>query len=60
MLKEQMKAMNQKVAEKANDITDFQNLSLLPEARLPIGFKLLHIEKFFGNTLSHLHLKAYV
>ena len=37
MLKEQMKALNQKMAKKVEDITDLQNLSLYPEARLPIG-----------------------
>ena len=40
MLKEQMEALNQKVAEKADDITDLQNMSLYSDARLPIGFKL--------------------
>ena len=33
MLKEQMEALNQKVAEKANDIVDLQNLSLY---RMPV------------------------
>ena len=60
MLKEQVKALNQKVAEKVDELTDFQNLSLYPEARLPIGFKMPHIEKFYGNTPPHLHLRSYV
>ena len=60
MLKEQMEALNQKVAEKADDNTDLQNLSLYPDARLPIGFKLPHIKKFFGNTPPYLHIRAYV
>ena len=56
MLKEQI---NQKVAEKVDDIADLQNLSVYPEARLPIGFKMPHIEKFSGNTPPHLHLRSY-
>ena len=60
MLKEHMKALNQKVAEKANNIIDLQNMSLYPEACLPIGFKLSHIEKFSGNTPPYLHIRAYV
>ena len=60
MLKEQIEALNQKVAEKADDLTDLQDLSLYPNARLPIGFKLPHIEKFSGSTPPHLHIKAYV
>jgi len=59
-LKEHVKALNQKVAEKVDDLADFQNLSLYPEARLPIGFKMQHIEKFSGNTPPHLHLRSYV
>ena len=46
LLKEQMKTLNQKVDEKIDDIADLQNLSLYPEVRLPIGFKMPHIEKF--------------
>lgn len=57
MLKEQMKALNQKIAEKADDIMDLQNMSLFPEARLPVGFKLPHIEKFSKNTPPHLLLR---
>ena len=60
MLKEQMEALNKKVAEKVDDITDLQNMSLDPDARLPIGFKLPHIEKFSGNTPPYLHIRAYV
>ena len=48
------------MAEKIDDLSDFQNLSLYPEARLPIGFKMPHIEKFSGNTPPHLHLRSYV
>ena len=48
------------MAEKADDITDLQNLSLYPNARLPIGFKLPHIEKFSENTPLYLHIRAYV
>ena len=60
MLKEQIEAPNQKVAEKVDDITDLQNLSLYLDARLPIGFKLPHIEKFSKNTPPYLHIRAYV
>ena len=60
MLKEHMEALNQKVAKKADDITDLQNLSLYPDARLPIGFKLPHIEKFSENTPPHMYIRAYV
>ena len=59
MLKEQMEALNQRVAEKVDDIADLQNLSLYHEARLPIGFKMRYIEKFFGNTPPHLNIKSY-
>ena len=59
MLKEQMKALNQKVAEKVDDIANLQNLSLYPEARLPIWFIMPHIEKFSENTPQHLHLQSY-
>ena len=59
MLKEQMKPLNQKVVEKVDDIADLQNLSLYPEARLPIGFKMPHIEKFSGNTPPHLHIRSF-
>ncbi|KAM7477407.1 hypothetical protein LguiA_025620 [Lonicera macranthoides] len=60
MLNNQMKALNQRVAKKVDDITDLQNLSLYPDARLLIGFKLSHIEKFSGITPPHLHFRAYV
>ena len=48
------------MAEKIDDLADFQNLSLYAEARSPIGFKMPHIEKFSGNTPPHLHLRSYV
>ena len=60
MLKEHIEALNQIVAEKADDITDLQNLSIYPDARLPIVFKLPHIEKFSGNTPPYLRIRAYV
>ena len=60
MLKEQTEALNQKMTEKVDDITNLQNLSLYPDARLPIGFKLPHIEKFSENTPPYLHIRAYV
>lgn len=60
MLKEQMKALNQKMTEKAGKVIDMQNFSLFPEARLPVVFRLQHIKKFFGNTPSYLHFIAYV
>lgn len=59
-LKEHMKALNQKMTEKIDEIIDLQNMSLYLEAHLTIGFKLSHIEKFYGNTPPQLHFKAYV
>lgn len=39
-LKEQLKALTQKVAENSNDLTQIQNYNLYPEARYPVGFKM--------------------
>lgn len=60
ILQEQMKALDQKMAGKADDITDLQNFSLFPEMRLLVGFKLPHIEKIYRNTPLHLHLRVYI
>ncbi|KAM7522818.1 hypothetical protein LguiA_012730 [Lonicera macranthoides] len=59
-LKEQLKALTQKIAERSNDLTQLQNYNLYPEAHYPVGFKMPRIEKFTGTTPPELHLKSYV
>lgn len=59
-LKEQLKALTQRVAKNSSDLTQIKNYNLYPEARYPVGFKMLSTPKFIGTTPPEQHLKSYV
>lgn len=45
---------------RADDFVDIHTLSLFPQARLPIAFKMPESEKFDGIGCPKTHLKMYV
>ena len=49
-----------KRSKRLDDLIDYQSLSLFPNVRLPLKFKMPILDKFDGTGFPKSHLKMYM
>ena len=61
-INERMNKMEEMIrrARKMEDLMDYQSISLFPDVRLPLKFKMLTLDKFDGTGCPKSHPKMYM